>query len=466
MRRGLLWLSLVDLRQAWLRPSLAGVAIALAILAVVFFSRQIGLRQAEVLAGYEEAGAATFVAEFSGVADNEIGALAGAIQGVQNVRSAEAPYSGISLGAGADTSFQVFQNAQQTEYLGARTNVLGVDQAFNPALDYYIDFHETAASAPRAVLGVPLLRAEGELRPPAANELLVASDVANYVGVRPGAEAVVDLVYTGVEPPVVQRLEGLRLVGTFDALGPDQGRFDPFWQFTGQGGEVLTVRRPDAGRGGVTTLPVVLNAEVMRSFLTTVRREIDARGLASAKPPARSQIVVRAGAVGDVPAAEAAVGTLLRQRGLEQACDAPRARSFCLHLPDRNNFQTALQEQAKVATGGAFFIVLLFVLLTAGTAGLQVQAVIARWRDYGLLQALGFRPGQILRYYGLQLIFILGGGVGLAAIAAITLPMLAGSLAELGWAAGLSVIAAGLGALPAMMWPLWRLPAELLRESQ
>ena len=34
MKRGLLWLALVDLRQAWPRSSLAALAIAAAILAV------------------------------------------------------------------------------------------------------------------------------------------------------------------------------------------------------------------------------------------------------------------------------------------------------------------------------------------------------------------------------------------------------------------------------------------------
>ena len=61
MNRGLLWLALVDLGQAWPRPGLAALAIAPAILAVAFFAGQIDLRRAEVLAGYEAAGAATFV---------------------------------------------------------------------------------------------------------------------------------------------------------------------------------------------------------------------------------------------------------------------------------------------------------------------------------------------------------------------------------------------------------------------
>jgi hypothetical protein len=63
--RQLLWLVFVELRQAWLRPGLAALAIAIAILTVALFAGQIGRRQAEILAGYDEAGAATFVAETS-----------------------------------------------------------------------------------------------------------------------------------------------------------------------------------------------------------------------------------------------------------------------------------------------------------------------------------------------------------------------------------------------------------------
>jgi hypothetical protein len=62
MSRGLLWLALADLGQAWLRSGLAALTIA----------GQIQLRQREVLAGYEAAGAATFVVQLTGVPDDEI----------------------------------------------------------------------------------------------------------------------------------------------------------------------------------------------------------------------------------------------------------------------------------------------------------------------------------------------------------------------------------------------------------
>jgi hypothetical protein len=50
---------------------LAALAIAPAVLAVAFFASQIELRRAELLADYETAGAATFVVQLSGSADDE-----------------------------------------------------------------------------------------------------------------------------------------------------------------------------------------------------------------------------------------------------------------------------------------------------------------------------------------------------------------------------------------------------------
>jgi hypothetical protein len=51
-----------------------------------------------------------------------------------------------------DTSFLVFHNEQQQEYLGARTSVLGVDRSFDLARDYYVDFHEINPQARAAFI--------------------------------------------------------------------------------------------------------------------------------------------------------------------------------------------------------------------------------------------------------------------------------------------------------------------------
>src|SRR5437763_10591817 len=182
MSRGLLWLALADLGQAWLRSGLAALAIAAGILAVAFFAGQIQLHQSEALASYEAAGAATFVVQLNGVADDEIDALAGSVRTISDVRSAEAPYSGMGSNIAVDTSFLVFRNEQQQEYLGARTSVLGVDRSFDLARDYFVDFHQINPQAPRMVLGVPPLVTTGEARPPGPHEGHVPSGVDESVG--------------------------------------------------------------------------------------------------------------------------------------------------------------------------------------------------------------------------------------------------------------------------------------------
>jgi hypothetical protein len=344
--------------------------------------------------------------------------------------------------------------------------VIGVDRSFDLERDYYINFHRLNPQAPQSVLGIPLTLASGTARAPASQETLVPSSVTDYVGVRPGAQASIELRYTGVTPPVVRRFEGVQLIGTFDAAGPDQGRFDPFWQLELRGQEVLTVHRPDVTDRVSTTLPVVLSADVVRNFLTSVRSELEARTGPLAQLPSRDQLVIRANTIDDVPAVEMAVRSLLKEWRLAEDCDGSPQESFCLRLPERNNFQAAFQEQSKVSTGGAFFIALLIALIAVGTAGLQVQTVVMRWREFGVLQAIGFSSGQILGYYGLQLCLLLTGGIAFAMIASVALsPALGSSLASIGLAAAVSVVVGGLAALPVLLWPLSRSPADLIGDQ-
>ena len=134
-----------------------------------------------------------------------------------------------------------------------------------------------------------------------------------------------------------------------------------------------------------------------------------------------------------------------------------------MRLPERNNFRSALQEQEKVASGGAFFVALLLILLAIGAAGLQVQVVLSRWRDYGILQAVGFTPGQVLAYYGLQFALVLTSGIAIAVIASAVLSTI--SAISLIVAAGLATLAACFASLPVLLWPVWRAPAEVLRDA-
>jgi hypothetical protein len=148
----------------------------------------------------------------------------------------------------------------------------------------------------------------------------------------------------------------------------------------------------------------------------SIAPELARRGVAPARFPARDRLVVRAVSIRNVTTAEAAVEQLLQQRGLERGCDGQGPRSFCPRLPERNNFRSALTERYKVAGGGAFFTGLLLMLLAIGAAGLQVQTVVSRWRDYGILQAVGFTPGQGLVHAGLQLALVLAIGRRIAPV--------------------------------------------------
>jgi hypothetical protein len=459
-----LWLTLVDLKKAWLRSSLTVLAIALALIAVSFFASQIELRQTQLLSGYEESGAATFIVELNKTPATRTPDLVEMLRAAPGVRSVEAPYNGTQLGLVADASFIVFENEKQQESLGARTAVLGVNRTFDPTRDYYVNFHDLNSNAPPAVLGAPLLATSGTGRPPERNEIVIASGVADYIGVRSCAEATVDLVYLNANPPIVRRYEGLRLVGTFELVGPDQGRFEPFWRMAARGNEVLTVRRPDAPEGVATTLPILLNEALVQEFLGYVGQELGTRGMPPRQPLAASELVVRAKSVQAVPTVEADVSSLLETRGLKQDCSATTEASFCLRIPERNDFDAALQEQKKLESGGSFFIFLLLGLVAVGTAGLQVQFVVAHWREFGLLQAVGFSPHKILLWVALRIGAVLVAGIVIAGAIVTALPF-ARSASAFAFAAGIASAAVISAALPVLLWPLARRPAELLRVS-
>jgi len=462
--RGLIWLAFVDLKRAWLRASVTALAIALALIAVTFFVGQIGLQQKELLAGYEASGAATFVIELGSVPTGEVANLAQALRSVADVQSVEAPYNGTQLGLVADTSFVVFENEKQQESLGARTTVLGVDRSFDPVRDYFVNFHDLNPNAPMAVLGAPLFATSGTVRTPDRSEVIVPSGVTDYVGVRPGAEATVDLTYVNANPPIVRRYEKLRLIGTFELVGPDQSRFEPFWRLAARGSEVLTVRRPDAPEDVATTLPVVLNEQLLKDFLGFVDEQLAARGAPPPKEAGVKTLVVRAKSVRAVPAVEGETMSLLDQRGLKQDCGAASEAIFCVRVPERNNFEAALQEQRKLESGGAFFVLLLLLLVAAGTAGLQIQLVLARWRELGILQTVGFSPLKILLYFAIRLYTVLAAGIVIAAVAVSILPF-ARSASMFSFAAAVALVAASIAALPVLLWPLAQAPAQLLRVS-
>jgi hypothetical protein len=178
--------------------------------------------------------------------------------------------------------------------------------------------------------------------------------------------------------------------------------------------------------------------------------------------------VVSATAVANVPAAQKQVVSLLEAQGLKLADEAgqPGAHSYRVLLPERNNFVSAQREQGKIGTGGTYFAGLLLVLLAFGTGGLQVLATLTRWRDYGVLQAVGFSPGQILMVYGGQLLLILTTAILFAGLAVLLSSRLAGSREAFVTAAVLAVLAAIAGSVPALLWPMRTRPAAMLKELQ
>jgi hypothetical protein len=287
--------------------------------------------------------------------------------------------------------------------------------------------------------------------------------VIDYVGVQTGARATIELVYANSDPPIVRRLDDFRLVGMFDIAGPDRGRIDPFWRLSYVGEPLLTAR----GTGGTeaTTVPVLLNKAVVRDFLRSVESQ---RRSSSAPLPAGGELVVSATAVANVPAAQKRVVSLLENQGLKPAgeADQPGTHTYRVLVPERNNFISAQREQRKIGTGGTYFAALFLILLAVGTGGLQVLATLARWRDYGLLQALGFSPAQIFLVYGGQLLLVLTSAILLAGLVVLFSSRLANSREVFATAVALAVLATILGSVPALLWPMRTRPAAMLKELQ
>jgi hypothetical protein len=436
------------------------LSLAVTIVAISVLEWQTQIQQTIILRDYESAGATTFLAD-AAVPENEIDDLERAVRELDVIAAVEAPYRGSDIDVIAETAFLVFENEKQQEYLGGRTAVLGASGGFDLARDYY---ERIGAAGEQPILGIPLIVTDGMARPPVAGEALIPKSVAEYVGVRPGVLAIVELAHGLEAGESFARRYELRVIGTFDAIGPDDGRFAPLWRLAARGRDVLTVRRRDA-RELRTTLPIVLNAELVRDFLGDVHRELRTQGSEAGEPSGRRQLVIRANSANDVTKTQTAVRQLLVTHGLREDCPRVTPGSFCLNLPTQNNFQTALSEQAKFGSGAGFFMALLLALGAIGNAGLQLQITISRWREHAILQALGFTPSQLLVRHILSLLLIFMMGVAVATAASvIVVPIFSGSFRSFATAAALCTATAMLGAVAVLIWPLRSHPGARIRE--
>jgi hypothetical protein len=451
MNVALLRLAAAEVRRAWLRSVLAAMALALALLALAFFGREVEVGKARLAAYYADSAATRFLLELNAVDPTAAERMAEHTWHLPNITAASAWIDGNAGGIRADTSFLVFANQRQRESLGARTAAIGVGEGFDLRADYITRVGEAGPA-----MSIPLLPVDGEARAPRDGEVLVAADIADYVGVRPGAVARVELRDDSVDPPIVRQLDNLRVIGTFDVVGPDRGRFEPFWQLAeADQTEVLTVRHSNSGRLGATTVPIILPAEVMRDFVADNQRGHPGQ------PALAERLTLRASMPEAVPRAESTTAALLSGHGLAETCNPDSSASFCIRVPASNNFAAALQQTSRFTIGTNYFSDLLLLLIAMGSGALQLQAAVARWLECGLLRALGFSDSQVMLVQAAPLAATVLGGLALGLVCA-ALAGLAGSPL---WRAMLTaVVAALLGAAPGIIFPAITRPAVMLRE--
>jgi ABC-type lipoprotein release transport system permease subunit len=149
-------------------------------------------------------------------------------------------------------------------------------------------------------------------------------------------------------------------------------------------------------------------------------------------------VVIRVPALGEVPAAVAALETKLAGQG-------------SLAVLDWNALQPGLRQAITSDMASAWFTyIVLIVLVAFSVLNTQLMSVLERTREFGVMLALGMRPGQLARLVGIETLLMAALGLALGVLFGW---MLSSYLSEVGFAyPGMDELGARFN-MPGRMYP-------------
>lgn len=251
----------------------------------------------------------------------------------------------------------------------------------------------------------------------------------------------------GVEPgfePRVSTLPGLvregRYLAGLDAPEIVIGRVLARNLRVGVGDELTLL---GSGRDGSFAAAILVVVGIFDSGVSDLDRSIAMMPLgafqeAFAMRGAGHQVVVSAAQLAEVPALKAEVEALL-----------PPDQDLVVH--DWDTLQAGLRQMIQADISSAFFMYAVLVVLVAfSVLNTQLMSVLERTREFGIVLALGLRPGRLGRLVLLEtaLMGLLGAGLGILAGILVTAWFSEHGLSY----PGLEELAAGFN-LPGRMYP-------------